>query len=156
MAWFICSYKVDPNDAASRYCAMDDFTVLIRSSGGAWSETEVLGNKAIVKVRAPAALLTTIAGTVGFYRLPTDNLNATVGSLTNAQRTALRNQILTMGYTQAEMDALGQFNTRTIAQVFSLAASRRLKPRFDPDTRSIVLDGPPQPCLPISVVDLVV
>ena len=50
IAWYLCEYKrkigaIRP----TRYCAMDDFTKQIYPSGS-WSETEIDGNKAIVKV----------------------------------------------------------------------------------------------------------
>ena len=63
-AWFICPYKrkdfgsPEANRARpTRYCAMDDFTREIRASGGDWSETEIEGDQAIVKVRATNQIL---------------------------------------------------------------------------------------------------
>ena len=53
IAWFICGYKL--RRANMRYCAMDDFTALINTDAGTWSESEVLGGSALVKVRANAA-----------------------------------------------------------------------------------------------------
>jgi len=57
-AWYICPYKRGANTNSGDfimpvlYCTMYDYTEMIRSVGGHWVETEVLGNRAIVKVRA--------------------------------------------------------------------------------------------------------
>ncbi len=155
-AWFICPYKRKLNyPSPLRYCAMDDFTPQIHGEGGRWSETEVLGGYAIVKARASDALLTTIAGTAGFQRLPVALLTEPLSSLTGAQRTAIRNRILAMGYTDAEITtALGaNIGQRTLGQVLRFAASRRLKPRYDAIQDVIVCDGPVQSCRLIDDVD---
>lgn len=155
MAWFICGYKPLPSRPRFRYCAMDDFTTLIRADGGDWTETEVLGNRAIVKVRANALTLNTIAATPGFYRVPVDNLDAPLSSLSNAQASALRQQLLDMGYSDTEIrTALGNnIRTRTLRQVLDFAATRRLKPRWDDGAQAILLDGPGQPVRPIADID---
>ena len=44
-----------------RYCAVDDFTLDVLRDGGEWSEAEVFGNRAIVRVRAGPATLARIA-----------------------------------------------------------------------------------------------
>ena len=61
--WFLCPYKgaMAPRPIpGSRYCAMDDFTSDIVAAGGEWSEAEIDGDQAIVRVRAPSALLASI------------------------------------------------------------------------------------------------
>ena len=68
LAWFICPYKRGPGPDVIRYPAMDDFTSLIRGDGGDWAETEILGNAALVKVRASSGTLTTINGAAGFLK----------------------------------------------------------------------------------------
>ncbi len=156
IAWFICSYKRKLNyPSPLRYCAMDDFTPQIHGEGGQWSETEVLGSYAIVKVRASDATLATIAGTAGFQRLPIALLTEPLSSLTGAQRTAIRNRILAMGYTDAEIiTALGaNIGQRTLGQVLRFAASQRLQPRYDAVQDLIICDGPVQSCKPIDDVD---
>src|SRR3990170_2630118 len=56
--WFLAPYKRRPGRfLPARYCAMDDATIAIVSHDGAWSEAEIDGNRALVRVRAPAALL---------------------------------------------------------------------------------------------------
>ena len=152
MAWFICSYKLRPDRPDRRYCAMDDFTAQITADGGAWTESEVLGGYAIVKVRA----LSTIASTAEFQRVPRDLLIDPLSSLSTAQRRAIRDNLNAMGYTDAEISAaLGNtnLNTVTLGQVLRFAASRRLKPRWDDAQQQIVLDGAFQACRPIADVD---
>lgn len=156
-SWFICPYKRTPNTRVpQRYCAMDDFTPQILADGGDWSESEVLGGYALVKVRASDITLTLIAGTAGFQRIPNSlRLTDTLGSLTNGQLNAINNQLLAMGYTQSEITAaLGNnFKSRTLGQVLRFAASRRLKPRYDTISDAIVLDGPVQTCKLVDDVD---
>lgn len=70
MAWYIVPYKRRLNPRhVMRYCAMDDFTKQIHSSGGDWSEIEVEGG-AIVKVKASDQMLATLDS--AFVRLPDD------------------------------------------------------------------------------------
>lgn len=162
MAWFICPMREKPNPdypvPVSRYCAMDDFTVLIRADGGEWSETEVLGNAAIVKVRANAATLTAIGAAVGFQRIPIDVLTQLLSTLSGAQRTAIRNRILAMGYTDAEITAaLGaNIGQRTLAQVLRFVATKRLRPRWDAVNQLIVVDGPVEIPRAVDAVDAAV
>lgn len=65
ISWYIVPYKiVESTPRNTRYCAMDDYTSVIYGEGGQWTETEVLGNRAIVKVRASETALTTLDGAV--------------------------------------------------------------------------------------------
>lgn len=156
VAWYIAPYK--PRTGAqmpTRYCAMDDFTAQIFGDGGTWTESEVLGNRAIVKVRASAGTLTSINAAQGFVRLPKDALGTALSDLTSQQKTALRNQLTDAGYTLAEIQArfgsdLGAF---TLGDVLRFMASRRLKPRYDTGTQTIVCDGDVQDCRSIDSVD---
>jgi hypothetical protein len=160
LAWFICQYKIKTgNWRPVRYCAMDDFTAQINADGGSWAESEVLGGYALVKVRANTTTLTTIGGTTNFQRIPNwVNLSDILSTLTTAQRTAIQNRILAMGYTQAEINAvmgnnLTAWRTRTLRQLLNFIAQRRLKPRWDSETQQIVLDGVLVACKPIASVD---
>lgn len=165
IAWFICGYKQKaggPFGRPFRYCAMDDFTQQIEADGGAWSESEVLGGYALVKVRASEGTLSVIGGTGGFQRVPNwINLNDTLGDLTTAQRNAILSKIQEMGYTLAEISAvlggnLASWRTKTFGQLLRFIAQRRLKPRWDDVQEQIVLDGELQACRPVSDVDEVV
>lgn len=144
VAWFLCPYRHDPNPGnPRRWCAMNEFTAQIRADGGDWTESEVLGNQAIVKVRATAGTLTTIAAAPGFRRIPLARLDDPLSSLSAAQRTAIRNELLNAGYTTEEITAaLPDLATVTLRQVLRFLASRRREPRYDTGTNTIILDGP--------------
>lgn len=153
IAWFLCPYKPFPNEERARYCAMDDFTPLIFGEGGGWDETEILGNAAIVKVRASAGTLATLAGT--FFRFPNLAVTDSLSALTAPQATAISDQLIALGYPLDEVTvALGSdLRTKTFGDVLRFAASRRIKPRWDEGSKAIVFDGKPEPCKSIAAVD---
>jgi hypothetical protein len=134
---------------------MDDFTDQILADGGAWSEVEVLGDRAIVKVRANLETLLAIAGTAGFRRLPKDRLDDSLSSLSSGVKLALRNELIDAGYSLAEIqERLGaDLGSKTLRDVLRFAASRRRKPRYDQATDTIVCDGPEQGCRDIADVE---
>lgn len=140
-----------------RYCAMNDFTAVILADGGDWSETEILGDSALVKVRAAAGTLTTINQADGFLRIPNHtDLTDTLGDLTAGQRNAILTKLADLGYTQQEITAALPANWAavTLGQVLRFAATRRLKPRYVQQTDTIVCDGPSQPVRPVDEVDV--
>ncbi len=157
LAWFICPYKRRVGaPRPTRYCAMDDFTAQIYAENGAWAETEVLGDVAIVKVHASGITLTTIAGTTGFIRIPNHvALAETLGDLTEGQRNAILNKLQAMGYTLSEIQAALPANWQnvTLGQVLRFAAKRRLTPRYDSGTDMIICDGVQQTPRPVESVD---
>lgn len=147
IAWYIAPMKIrGTGSRMERYCGMQDFSVQIRADGGAWSETEVLGNVALVKVRATAGTLTVIENTTGYTRLPKIQLSDPLSDLTGPQKTAILNQLQSMGYTLAELQNRfpGDLGDYTFGDVLRFATTRRLKPRWSGNT--IVVDGPEQPC----------
>ena len=159
IGWFIAPYKRRPTTGPvpTRYCAMDDFTSQIVADGGAWSESEVLGDCAIVKVRASSQTLSDIASAQGVTRIPLQILDDPLSSLTNAQRNAIRNRILAMGYTTAEINAaLPNLANVTLGQVLRFAATRRLRPRYDRASDTIVLDGQVETPRPVADLDAAV
>lgn len=161
LAWFIAPYRRrNPGQIPpERYCAMDDFSPQIFADGGTWDETEILGDAALVKVRASAATLTTINGAVGFLRIPNHtDLSDTLGDLTTAQRNAILNELQTLGYTQQEINAALPANWQnvTLGQVLRFAATRRLRPRYDQPTDAVICDGPQQPVKPVEFVAVAV
>jgi len=154
IAWFICPYK-RRGTAIARYCAMNDFKAQFDAEGGLWQEREILGNRAVVKVRCSASLITTLNAEPTFKRLPGNQLNDPLSSLTNQQKTALRNELLDQGYTNAEITGrfgsdLGAF---TLGDVLRFMATRRKKARYDQPTDAIILDGVDVPCEPIDSLD---
>jgi len=161
IGWFLCPYIRDdgPLGRPGRTCAMDIYTATIAGDGGAWSETEVLGDIALVKVRASDTTLATIASAVGFVRvLAKTALANSLSDLTAVQRTAITNKLLVMGYEQTEINAamgntLALWRAKTFGDLLSLIATRRRKPRYDAQTDTILLDGDAQTCRPVSSVD---
>lgn len=156
IGWYLCPYKRDlTSDRPRRYCAMDDFTTQIFSEGGRWTESECLGDHAVVKVRASAATLAIINATPGFVRLPVDVLDNSLSSLTNAQKTAITNKLQDLGYPLSEIRAdLGNnIGNKTLRSVLMFALKRRLKPRYDQATDTIICDGIVQACRPLVEVD---
>jgi hypothetical protein len=156
IAWYLCYYKRDAlAHRPTRYCAMDDFTAQIYPIGK-WSEAEILGNAALVKVKAYNSILATIAQTSGFSRFPKHyNLNDTLGDLTTNERNGILNIALSLGYTQAEINAVlpADWQLVTFRQVLHFLATRRLKPRYDIDSDTIICDGPDQPVRDVDSVD---
>jgi len=133
---------------------MDDFTAVITTALGQWAETEILGDRALVKVRAPGALLTAIAAEPGFRRVPLDRLDDPISSLPNNVKNALRNEITDAGYTMQEVNAsFPNLADHTLGDVLRFMATRRKKPRYDVGTDTIILDGIDQPCREVDDVD---
>jgi len=157
IAWFIVSYKRrDVRGRPGRYCAMDDFTEQIVAEAGAWAETEVLGNAALVKVRASSTLLDKIASVEGFKRIPIHSkLSESLADLSAAQKTAIRNKIVALGYSESEVGtSLGEnIGAKTLGDLLRFIAQRRLKPRYDDKTGAIVCDGIAAPTRSIESVD---
>lgn len=158
MAWFIVPYDLVIGHTGKRnrrVCAMDRFTTLIQADGGKWSESECLGNHAIVKVSALPTTLTLLAAEPGFQRIPKDALDDSLSSLSNAQKTAITNKLESLGYPTAEIRAdLGNnIGTKTLRDVLRFALKRRLKPRYDPIGDTVILDGPVQVCKTIEAVN---
>jgi hypothetical protein len=160
VAWFIGPYKRrDLPIGPGRYAAIEDFAAAIRADAGAYAYTEILGDAALAKVRASDPTLTAINNTAGFVRIPNHfDLADTLGDLTAAQRTGIVNRLLALGYPQAEIDAAlpASWQAVTLGQVLRFAARRRLRPRVDQATNTIVLDGTVQPVTPVELVDAAV
>lgn len=155
-AWFFCQYKRGPNNPLpSRECMMVDFNAQILADGGRWSETEVLGNWAIVKVAALQATLDTIAAAPGFRRLSKAALNLSLSDLNAGQKATLLSWVTDMGYTVAEVrQALGNdLGLLTLGDVLRFCTRRRLLARYDQATDTIILDGPEQACRTVDAVD---
>jgi hypothetical protein len=155
-AWFIVPYKRRPDTPQpTRYCAMDDFTGQIEKDGGAWAETEILGGHALVKVRAGADTLASIASAAGFFRLEKAAPGDSLADPAPAQTAALQDKLQALGYPLNEIrDCLGaDIGLKTLLDVLKFAARRRLKPRYDAASDTIVCDGEAQSVRPIEDVD---
>jgi hypothetical protein len=160
IAWFIVPYKrrlgtVHP----TRYCAMDDYSEwIINIDGGNWVEIEVLGNHAVVKVKAEKSTLDLIAGIDGFIRFPVKLLNDPLNSLSQVQKTVINNKLQLLGYSTQEIkDKLGSnISSKTLGDLLKFIATKRLKPRYDRNTDTIVCDGIEQIVGSIDNIDKVI
>lgn len=167
IGWFFAEYEhVQRADGKlGRYCAMADYDDLILASpGGRWSESECLGDQAIVKVRATAAVLQTILADARrdpvlhpssrFDRIPRDRLDDPTAGLTAAERAWVQAKMTKLGYTPAELTErfpLGWDGPYVVEDVLRFALTRRLKPRVV--AGRVVLDGPPQETRPLEHAD---
>ena len=156
IAWYIAPYKIRQNTPDGlnneRYCAMDDYTDdIIYTDKGNWSESEVLGNRAVVKVKASVSTLTVLDGV--FMRMPKDGIDDSLVAVSIAGKAALKNEGLDMGYGNIEWDEefpnnLGTYQLKDILHFYT---KRRLKPRFDGN--KIIIDGIEQVCRTIESVN---
>lgn len=153
-AWYIVPYKRRPEKHPPvRYPAIDDYTPQIYGAGGRWAETEILGNRCLVKVRAPDEVLAVLDG--AYKRLPAVKLDRPLARLPAKVKQALKDELEDIGYSPAEIQArfprgLGDC---TLRDVLRFMATRRLKPRWDRQADEIVLDGQAQACRPVDEVD---
>lgn len=148
IAWIMCPYKRRVGDTKpTRYPAIKDFQAQIDADGGAWCETEVLGNFAIVKVRASDTLIATISSQPEFlYLLGDTPLDTLMSNLSAQERNVINTRLKTQGYPQAEIDAalgsnLNQWQQHTYRDLLNLSATRRLRARYDAPSDTIVCDG---------------
>lgn len=162
IAWIICPYKrrksgfgIPYNGSPIRYCAMDDFTKLIYEEGGDWSESEILGDHAIVKIRAGWKTIEKISAETGFTKLPKVDLSDNLSDLISDQKTAITEKIVELGYSADEIkNTLGDdIGTKTFKELLKFMAKRRLKPRYDRETDTIICDGVEQKCRSIEELD---
>jgi len=162
IAWFLMPYKRADESLGNRlvptrYCAINDFMPQIRAEGGDAYEVEILSpapGRAIVKVNASDAILTLLNEQPGFVRIPLAAMDNPLSSLTGGQRTAIRNEVLACGYTTAEVNArFPNLANATLGEVLRFLATRRRKPRYDPATDAIELDGEIQPCVSVDALD---
>jgi hypothetical protein len=152
--WFLVPYKLkERGPRKARYCAMDDYTADIAASGGAWSETEILGDQAVVKVKASEELLAVLGET--FVRLPGEELGSSLSSLSSGEKDALKRLLTEAGYSLSEVtNKLGSdLGQKSLGDVLRFLATKRRKPRYDKKSDMIVLDGPEQVCRSIDDVD---
>jgi hypothetical protein len=157
IGWFLVPYVRDVNRPAgmgpARYCSIADQQALIDADGGKWAESEVLGNVALVKVRASNATLTTLDNL--YFRLPNISLDTLLSGLTTTQRNQLRAKVEELGYTQEEIQsALGtNLGQRSLRQVLKFVTGKRRKVRFDQLQNDFVFDGPIVTPRPLEEVD---
>ena len=145
VAWFVVPYKRHPLIPRARYPLIDDYTDGIRAHGGQWRETEILGDRALVKVRAPLMVLDALAADPGIKRIPKKRLDDALSDLPQQAIIALRDELLDQGYTMAQIrERFGDqvdLSEYTLGDVLRFMASRRRTPRYIEEQDVIVLDG---------------
>lgn len=156
VAWFIAPYIVGRHipGRPTRQCGMDAYSTQIAEAGGSWAEVEVLGNRAIVRVQAPPAVLAALAARPELRRLPTDQLDAPLAALSRTAREGLVDELTDAGYSPAEIrerfpDA--SLSTVTLRDVLAFLARRRRRPRWDEQAQELVLDGDEIACDPAAL-----
>jgi hypothetical protein len=162
IGWYIVPNATRPapggHPGRSIYCTMDDNTAQILADGGDWSNTEVLGGRNIVKVRAAQATLD-LLDTL-FLRIPVTLLDDSLSSLTNAQKNRIHTELNAMDYSDADITAvLGNFNQigqKTLRQLLNFIASKRQVVRYNAATDSMIYDGAIVTPTPVSAVDAAV
>ena len=154
IGWYIVPYEIIRTPGLTyRRVAICQYQAQINAAGGQWTETEVLGDRAIVKVRAPQAVLNALNAV--FQRIPKDRLDDSLADLPLAAKQKIKNAILNMGYTLQELQErftqdLGQY---ALKDVLKFMAKRRLKPRYDEVADEYFVDGIVQVCRSIESVD---
>lgn len=130
-----------------------DLNVTAPSLAGQWREVEVLGNRAIVKINAGAGALAQLDA--AYKRLPKNALNDPLSDLSAGVITALRNELLDMGYTNTEINNrfAGNLDEYTLGDVLRFIATRRRKPRYDMPTDEIIYDGTVVACEDVDALD---
>lgn len=136
VAFYVVPYKRRTDiqsDLYLRYLAILDVANITT-----WRECEIRGNRAVVKVQAPSIVLTTLNGL--YKRLPVDSLDTTLSSLSNAAKTAIRDELLDEGFTLAEINAQfpGGVGNFTLGQVVRYAARHRHLFRYDKVADAII------------------
>ncbi len=116
IAWYIVPYKLNTSRMfmgnATRYVAIDDETSIINS----WREIETIGNRALVKVSASDAVFTTLNSK--YLRLPKNRIDDSLSDLNNNVITKIKNELLDMGYTLAQIKA--KFGNAVNLKAFTL------------------------------------
>ena len=133
----------------------------IVADGGAVQTSEGLGNHAVARVRASQATLDLIAAHAGVIRVPqrwlrlVDNFT----DMTNGERNQIENKLLSVGFTQAEIDAalgstLAEWRAHTLHDLLNLVCSGRIESRRQGS--NIIFDGPVRPCRPVAELERLV
>ena len=153
IGWYIVPYVQHPEILRRRYCQIDDYSPQIYAAGGHWMETEILGNRALVKLRAPVNIQNNAKN--NYKKMPVENLDVPLTNLPTAQKQALRAELLDMGYTEEDVYARfgDDLSIYTLREVFTFMAQKRKEERYDEETQTHYFDGPDVSCKPIEEID---
>lgn len=163
VGWFVARYKRRPttpeDPTLARYCAVDDYTRIVRGDGGSWAEAECLGDRAVVKVRASSATLALISADPAIGRFPVHRLHDPLSSAPAAQLAAINIELVAMGYPRAEIDAAfpDGLQGATLRDLIRFILRRRQLPTgHHPVTGEIVFGPVHVACRPLEHVDAAV
>ena len=115
--WYLCPYDVMPfrESAIVRRPAIARYIPVVPNLDGSnWDEVEIMGNHIIVKVDAPASVHTLIASDPDFLVIPS--------TLPLGVRPLLQNKLLSLGYTQSEIDSV-EWNIPMLLALLSTVVS---------------------------------
>ena len=111
----------------------------------------------VAKIRASETTLSDVNAILGVIRLPKNSINDSLADLTTAQKNAIKDKLISIGYPLSEIrQRFGNnidLQNYTLADVLRFALKRRLKPRFGDATRTVVIDGPEQPTRSLEDID---
>ena len=143
IAWFIAPYvRRDRAGIPIRACLVHDYAEQIRANGGAFRTIEILGNHALVKVRAPQAILDAGAALPGVDRLSKDRLDDPLSDLSPAVKQRLRDLAEELGYSLQEINDRfpNDLGTYTLGDVLRFLATRWRRPYYDAPTDTILFE----------------
>jgi len=137
VAWFIGPYVRDDtagHEYPARFFLSADFFEQLALNGGTWAgPVEILGNHAILKVRAGAGVLQAIDDLPDVDGIAKDLLDDQLADLPPAAQQRLRDLALELGYTLQELnDRFPEpIGTYTLGDVLRFLGSRWRRPFYD-------------------------
>lgn len=147
VAWFVAQLQPDPDKPTRMVSATDQPKYLdaIRADGGKLGYKDILGASVVGGVQASGPtlqlmnvdpLITPFAGV--------NNLSDSLAQLTDPQWTAYRNKAISLGYSAAEWDAAFPLtrDNYILKDVIRFLLKRRISPRWDVPSSSVIYDGP--------------
>jgi len=154
--WYLSPFVRDVTDITKpvRYCQINDQSGVIQKAGGViFQDIEISGNHGLVFIAAPLDVHTTLASS--FVPLPNLGLADKFGDVLNASdRTGLFDKLRMLTYSSEEITSrlrTVDLSTVRFGEYLNFMRTRRLKPRYDKATDSIILDGPAQPTNPLPI-----
>lgn len=133
--WYLCPYDTTPGPGGNvaRRCAMRRHIPRMPNAAGAvWEEVEVLGNRTLVRVRAPLAALALIDADLDFTEIP-----SALPTVPLARRPAVRSALNNAGYGDPEITATGW----DLQQLLALVAGVRGQVRLRADRTGFEVDA---------------
>lgn len=117
-SWFLCPYDTITGGPRifRRLSTCRYFPVIPNADGVVWDEAETLGNFGIAKVEGPDSALDTLRADADFFEF--DPLTTIPAN----RRNLVKNKLVSIGFTAAEVDATGYVVTQLLALLTTAAA----------------------------------